>query len=191
MHTNEPRKNPLTNLGYETEDLNMKGLWKGTVWFFGFTFFSIFAGAILFWLFYHPSKTMEEQTQQGFTRRMPEDPNPLLQTNVTTKTDMESLRKAERTALTTPAYVDQTKGIVRIPIDHAVELETIRLQHNQQNPPTSVEDGTRPGEPMTQPGGNRSPGPVTTPTGRPTNLPNTNAAPASPSPQPNNGGVPR
>lgn len=128
MHTDEPRKNPLTDLGYETEDLNLNGIWAGAKWFFGFAFAMIGLGALLFmWMDRYGLKDYQDASAP-FSNKIPAAPNPLLQGNVTTKTDIIDLRRNENNALTTPAYVDQAHGIIRIPIDHAIDLTVQRLQ---------------------------------------------------------------
>lgn len=141
MHTNEPRT-PLTDMGYETEDLNMRGLGKGTLYFFLFAFASILGGGLLFWLMDSEGikDSMTKESQQPFAPKVPQDPNPLLQTNVTVKMDTMELRKMEDNALATPAYIDKTKGIIRIPIDRAIDLTVERMQPGQ--PTTTVNPGS-------------------------------------------------
>ncbi|MBL8087346.1 MAG: hypothetical protein JNM85_04650 [Chthonomonas sp.] len=62
--------------------------------------------------------TFDRQSPSG---RATLPPAPLLQSNITAKTDIADLRKAELEAMTTYGYVDKEKGIVRIPVDAAID----------------------------------------------------------------------
>ena len=48
--------------------------------------------------------------------------NPLLQDNLTTKVDIQQLRIHEDEMMKTYGWVDESKGIVRIPIDKAMKM---------------------------------------------------------------------
>ncbi len=48
--------------------------------------------------------------------------NPLLQDNLTTKTDIQHLRIHEDETMKSFGWVDQTKGVVRIPIEKAMRM---------------------------------------------------------------------
>jgi hypothetical protein len=47
---------------------------------------------------------------------------PKLQDNITTKIDIEVMRRDERERMENPAWIDQSKGVVRIPVERAIEL---------------------------------------------------------------------
>lgn len=47
---------------------------------------------------------------------------PLLQSNVTTRTDIMSLRKKETERLTTSEEIDGGKGVYRIPVKTAIDI---------------------------------------------------------------------
>ncbi len=150
MHTKEPRKDPLIELGYEKEDLNMKGVGKGTLFFFVFTFVCIGLGYWVFAVMNPDAMKGHQEDQPAFMGKVP--PEPLLQSNQTTKTDIVDLRANEDNALKIPAYVDQGKGVIRIPIDRAIDLTVQRLQNpvtNQGNTPPLQFNGVQPTTPAT------------------------------------------
>ena len=49
-------------------------------------------------------------------------------------TDMEQMRAAEEQALHTPGWIDEQRGIVRVPIDVAKQLAVQRLQQTGAHP---------------------------------------------------------
>lgn len=161
MHTNEPRKDPLTDLGYEPQDLNMKGIGKASAWFFGFTVFCL---VISFFIFraMNPRAFAEVDSYpaQPVSERIPPSPNPLLQSNVTAKTDMSDLRRMEDEALSTPAIIDPNQGIVRLPIDQAMTLYVERF--GDPSRPTSRDAAPSVGTPV-EPGTGESIGGAVTP----------------------------
>lgn len=120
MHT-EKQDDPLADMGYERQDISIRGIRTASIWFFGFTIFCIVASLAVFRLM-NPKAFASTNDQRPFSQRVPEPPNPLLQSNVTKLTDMYELRAKERQVLSTTAWVDREKGVVRIPIDRAIEL---------------------------------------------------------------------
>lgn len=124
MHTDN-RTDPLVELGYEQRDLHPKNIFKVTVIFFLFAFFSYGAGwAILhFGYGYFKDPT---GVNDLMSTKIPKSPNPVLQTNVSTKTDMYDLRRAEKEELTTSGPSTHVKGATRIPIEQAIKLSAER-----------------------------------------------------------------
>jgi hypothetical protein len=121
MRTEHSQEDPLVELGYETRDADLKVLGKASAFFFGFIFFSFIIGFGIFW-WLNPDARNEKAAGPPFAKYGPPSPSPLLQTNITAKTDIKQLRMAETTALTTSAVIDRQKGIYRIPIDRAIDL---------------------------------------------------------------------
>lgn len=120
MHTNEPREDPLVDMGYETRDLNIKGIRKASIAFFGFAF-ACFGVVILWYWTIGPGQQHRNETPAN-ARLIPEKPNPLLQSNVTAKVDIMTLRQAETKVLEGTGYVEGQPGYVHIPIDRAIDL---------------------------------------------------------------------
>lgn len=124
MHTDE-RTDPLVELGYEQRDLHTKNIFKVSMFFFGFAFFSYIAGwAILHYGYdYFKDPTGVNDLKSA---KIPAAPNPILQTNVTAKTDMSDLRKHEKEVLTTAGESEFVKGAQRLPIEQAIKLSAER-----------------------------------------------------------------
>ncbi len=123
MHTNHKREDPLVELGYEVRDIEYKPLIKGVVYFFAFTLATFIVG---YWIYNAMNPLKQRQTQvnnASSTRRIPNYPNPLLQNNVTAKTDMMLMRKQEAQRLEGTGYVEGTnQGRVHIPVERAIDL---------------------------------------------------------------------
>jgi hypothetical protein len=126
-HGHEPEhKDPLTEMGYELADVEYKGLAKSVGMFFVFVIFCGAAGMAIFifgfvgWdKFWSGGST----TTAPFARHLPAEPNPLLQTDETAKTDIVLLRRRENAILDGPVtYTDSTKKTIRIPIKEAIDL---------------------------------------------------------------------
>ena len=119
-HQEELDWDELKRLGYEPQDLDVGMAVKGTVAFYGFVVLALaMAGVIFFWInrdafLYQPTPARE------FYSRIPQAPYPVLQTNITTKTDIMELRQHERQVLTSYGQVDADH--LRIPIDRAIDL---------------------------------------------------------------------
>ena len=97
MHT-EKREDPLVELGYEVRDVNTKALTKGMVGFFIFTIASCIVGFIVFRLMY-PEGFEDKKVR---ARMMPQAPYPMVQSNITAKTDIMDLRQQEEKVLNQP-----------------------------------------------------------------------------------------
>lgn len=109
----------LKKLGYEPENIKLKGLVVSGIAFFVFVGLNLVGAAwILRWL--NPAAFNAPSPTAAFSKKSPQPPNPLLQTNITTKTDIKELRQHEREMLETYGPVDD--GHIRIPIDRAIDL---------------------------------------------------------------------
>jgi hypothetical protein len=127
MHKPEHDENEdiLADLGYEYRDLDMVSLSKATLWFAIFTTGGFAIGLLLFFM-WNPQVKTEGNINRPFLGRTPPAPNPLLQTNTTTRTDIMELRQGETRRLTTAAVVDSKSGVYRIPIERAIALTAER-----------------------------------------------------------------
>ncbi len=108
-------------MGYEVRDLDIKTIVRASTIFFVFVTAMFAVGFGLFaWM--NPAMRNEQAPQPPFMKNAPQPPNPLLQTNITTKTDIKELRQNETAQLTTSAVLDAKKGVYRIPIDRAIDI---------------------------------------------------------------------
>lgn len=119
----------------------------------------LFSFGLLFGLFkYFQSTTggpMPKSELNVDARRLP--PEPRLQT--TPVTDLKEMRAAEDKVLNGYGWVDQAHGVVRVPIDRAIDMLAQRgLPSRAENGPQSASNATVPKESglgpiMNQPGG--------------------------------------
>lgn len=124
MHTEgEPIDyDTLSEMGYERRDVNYRALTKWIVAFFVLAIAFALA-AYVFYLWLAPRQVEIGRTSfVPKTRRTPPAPNPLLQNNVETKVDIQRMRQDEVSLLTSYGWVDQTSGVVRMPIERAKDL---------------------------------------------------------------------
>jgi hypothetical protein len=140
--------------GYEKSDANPRGLA-----YFVLTIAAILAATCLslIWLFKHYEKTKNPGSfvAAPFSATRPLPPPPRIQPNPAV--DMQSYLQSQQNLLSTYGWIDRQSGIVRLPIDRAMELLLerglpAREANTQQNgaPPQK----TRNGSPnSTEPGG--------------------------------------
>lgn len=123
MHTNETH-DPLADLGYEQRDLHPKNIFKVSMGFFAFAFFSYWLG----WVILRNMTTYEAVpgVNELKSTKMPAAPNPLLQTNVTAKTDIKNMRLQEQRELASAGDSTHVQGAHRIPIEQAIKLSAER-----------------------------------------------------------------
>jgi hypothetical protein len=128
MRTNDPipQEDPLIEMGYEPTDVGMKGIGRAGILFFGFTVFS-FAIVFLGFKFFGLDASANEADKARATvipfdgQKLP--PNtPVLQGNVTAKTDIHDMRQAENESLDHYKWINRDRGLVQIPIDRAISL---------------------------------------------------------------------
>ncbi len=128
MHTNEPREDPLTDLGYEPRDIAMKPILKIAVGFFAF----FFASALFGWVFlagmhigpinFEGYSSQYSGTFKESKRTMPDEKFPLLQSNLATRADIAELRKAEEVRLYGFGYANPDKSKATIPVADAMKM---------------------------------------------------------------------
>ena len=113
----------LVKMGYELEDVDYKKLGKSMFWFFGFVIFCGVAGVLVFGYFIGFDTLMKPPSDTApFVKHTPASPNPLLQTNMTARTDIKDLRVEETELMHgAPTWVDENKGVVRIPVEKAMD----------------------------------------------------------------------
>lgn len=104
----------LRKLGYESRDVAMRPLLKAGIYLAIFALASA-ALTILIYIAFVP--------ERGVKPSMQLPPNqPPLQTDVTRKRDMKEMLQEQEKVLTTYGWVDEQRGIARIPIDRAIDL---------------------------------------------------------------------
>ena len=120
-HGEPVKRDPLVDMGYETEDINLKGIGKAS---FAFFFFAAASIAITYPIMRAFQRDFFDRGTDTvpIVRQIPPEGTPLLQTNITVRTDTVELRKAEKDLLTTAGWVDKDKGITRIPVNKAMQL---------------------------------------------------------------------
>lgn len=147
MHTNEPREVQGIDLGYDPRDIQAKGLTKAIVYFFLFTLFFFGVGAF-WWINAGWSHT------ETFDKRKPAIEGPMVQGNMTAKTDIMSVRQHEHEMMTT--YAPLENGKWRIPVDKAIDLlndrglPVIQSEVPAKSPGTTIKQnatGVTPGSP--------------------------------------------
>lgn len=117
----ERPENLLRELGYETQDINYRQLAKSGVVLFGFFFATtVFVWLIIMWGFF-PTRLEGGKRATAAERRLPPAGTPMLQTNITAKTDIKDLRIKETKILEKPAY-DQKRNAYTIPVERAIDL---------------------------------------------------------------------
>lgn len=124
MRTDD-RTDPLVELGYEQRDIHPKNIFKVTMIFFGFAFVSYIVGALILHWGYDYFKPIPNVNDLK-SSKIPAEPNPVLQTNVTAKTDMKDMRQHENAELTSFGPSSNVKGAFRIPIEQAIKLAAER-----------------------------------------------------------------
>jgi hypothetical protein len=121
--------NPETH--HEESDVNVRALlWAVVI----FIVFAAVTHLILYTQFHAYARHFRNQASQPLTMMAPPSnvpatprlqpfPSKTILPNVSTPvTDMADMRKAEEAALNKPGWVDQQKGIVRLPIETAKQL---------------------------------------------------------------------
>jgi len=128
MHTNEPKEDPLVELGYDHRDVNYKSLTKSIIIFLVFGFLTTIVGAIIytnrFFVFQIPEP--KPGIDAVLPRATPPSGTPFVQDNVASKTDIMTLRQGETKRLTGTGYTDDTHEYAYIPIEKAMEMVTER-----------------------------------------------------------------
>ena len=110
----EENKHP--HIGHETTDVNIWAIGRFGI---GLAVLCILTLVLLFGLFRY-FQFRENTAAVKVIDPVRTFPQPQLQT--TPKLDLKEVREAEDQMLSTYGWVDQPKGVVRIPIDRAIEL---------------------------------------------------------------------
>lgn len=121
--------NPETH--HEESDVNVRALlWSVVI----FVIFAIVTHLVLYTQFHAYARYFRKEASQPLTmmprpsavpatpRLQPFPSETVLPTENTPVTDMADMRKAENDALNKAGWIDQQKGIVRLPIDVAKQL---------------------------------------------------------------------
>jgi hypothetical protein len=152
----------IEKLGYDPRDVPVEQTPKHAF----FLFFSCFLVGLVAWGVMAAIDRFEGSKSTGrqelpVRRSEPKDPYPLLQTNMTAKTDIHKLRAEEQVKTDTAGWVDEGKGVARIPVSVAIEklLSEGMPQTSTQGAPQSVTgvDPSAPGKAvdstLSRPGG--------------------------------------
>lgn len=120
-HDDAHEQDPLEQLGYEKRDLPLKRAPLGAVIFFVGLVVTLAGTWVFMWLIAR-ERTLVPTDGSMVRQRMPEAPNPLLQSNITAAKDMADLRNRELNHVGSYGWVDKEKGIAHVPVDRAMEL---------------------------------------------------------------------
>jgi len=122
-HASDPDGRPLA-VQHETSDANVRGVFAFAI---GLTVATVFIGFGVWVLFQYFAAREARATPRNYPlavegSRLP--PKPRLQTNP--RQDLSDLRAREDQQLTSYGWIDKNAGIVRIPIDRAMQLTVER-----------------------------------------------------------------
>lgn len=112
MHTKHPKPDPLVDMGYEVSDVNYKSVSR---WGIGFLLFGLSGFVIGGFIWWFEFANTNIQKVQASKLTVPASPNPLLQTSVTTKTDIMTIRAKEAKEL-------ESTEPGKMPIEEAMNL---------------------------------------------------------------------
>ena len=151
-HHSGPPVDPdeLRKLGFERRDIGLKVIAKWVVGFFIFGAVSIIIAAITFQVLVPDGISRKPDFER---RRVP--PEPRLQDNVTAKLDMFEMRHNENELLQSYGWVDKERGIIRIPIDQAIDMAAqgvrptssgVAPNPDQERKPASAQPPSRTGD---------------------------------------------
>ena len=123
MHTDH-QSDPLVELGYEQKDVHPRNIFKVSMLFFAFTFVSYILG----WVFLNQYGYFKDASGVNdlMSTKIPKAPNPILQTNVTAKTEIKDMRIRERNVLMSSGESDVVSGAHRLSIEQAIRLSAER-----------------------------------------------------------------
>jgi hypothetical protein len=121
-HADAPRQdNPAVS--HESSDVDLRRI---TYWGVGLTAAVVLILVMLFWLFSFFSKRESRLGHDpvGIRQSTPPTTGPPLQ--LSPRSEMAEMRAAEDKILQSYGWIDQQKGVVRIPIERAMELTAER-----------------------------------------------------------------
>lgn len=124
MHTKHEPDDPevLNAMGYDRRDVDIPLISKATIWTTVLSIGCFIAALVIYNFITTGSPTGAGREAAAKSRNRIPSGTPILQDNITTKLDIEEMRRIERDHLTKPTWVDQNKGVVRVPIDRAMDL---------------------------------------------------------------------
>ncbi len=123
MRKQEKPADPLIELGYEETDVAYKKVLPWIVALFGFLGVSSVVAFVMYGILVPKEPEPNASTfPPAESRRKP--PEPIVQGNPIE--DMQKFRAAEEKSLTRYSWKDKNAGIVRIPVDKAMELFAAR-----------------------------------------------------------------
>ena len=143
----------LHELGYETQDIQYKRFAYYGAFFIAFFLICIVLGFV-FVAAMSPTGLKGGRMADYVPKTTAPTSTPFLQSNITARTDIMSLRRKETEELTTSAPIDQAKGVYRIPIDQAIDM--IAQQGLPKTPPMQT-GGTAPAANSGSPSGTSTP----------------------------------
>jgi len=121
-HVEDPKElAKAVDAGFEHRDLDTSQIGKSMFIFSIFTVLSLAAGLLIMMLMYNVMGYGNPKVLADPAPRRQLPPGPLLQSNVTAKTDIRDLRVAEEKRLAEQG-VDSKTGKAHIPIDRAIEI---------------------------------------------------------------------
>jgi hypothetical protein len=111
----------LEELGYEPQDIQYKKFTSYAAYFLAFFILCIILGFVIMWAMV-PTKLQGGRMATYVPKTTMPVGTPLLQSNITTRTDIMSLRQKETAMLTGGGVIDQAKGVYRIPVASAIDI---------------------------------------------------------------------
>ncbi len=139
--------NYLKKLGYEPRDIDLMMIVRATIFLFGFFGVTALVTVWVFWLFVNQDVKSESGAPK-IARKMPPPDYPMLQERPIwgdPHMDIQKFRMEEDERVNTPAWRDKQKGIVRIPVDRAIDI--VLEKGLPARPAPGVSSGT-PGTPV-------------------------------------------
>jgi len=116
------REDELRRLGYDPRDVNIPVIRRAVIGFLTFSTAAVIASIGIYVVLVPWHCAGPQPTAQVPPTRIPPAPNPLLQTELTAKTDIAEMIKRQDAALNSFGWLEKSKGRVHIPIDQAIEM---------------------------------------------------------------------
>jgi len=106
-------------VSHEHSDVDLRRI---AYWSIGLALLVVLILAFLLWLFrhYHEREIRRGHAARSFPQSAPATESPRLQ--IAPRADMDNMRAAEEKILSGYAWIDKEKGVVRIPIERAMEI---------------------------------------------------------------------
>jgi hypothetical protein len=116
----------LKSSGYERRDADFGKIAKAGFFFFAFTLFSV----ALSWVAFINMKPQDLSIKSDRPLEYRVAPNaPKLQDNIAVKRDIANIRSTENLYLSNYSWIDKSKRVARIPIEHAMAIESQRASN--------------------------------------------------------------